>query len=560
MEGFQKHWFQGLTGGMDQATDPTLVQNNESPLLLNITLDQPGNWAGRDGTSALDVRLNSADIGRGLFTYNAASGTSTFLASSNRNLYAYNGSSWSSVEANKWPASKRVDGANFLNRLYLGSSDGATSLSYSTGSTTTNVQPSGDTNYVIGGNILESTKNTLIVGGNSIKPGTIFFTNPFTDTFYTSNGTVAANADVNGANTVVTTAAIFEPEDIGAILYNSNDGSMLRITAWTSATIPYVTVDGSTAAWDNDKVYVIRNIFEQDGACTGIRAYQENVVSFDEQNMYVWDPTSPTWSRVFTGFGCVNSRTPQVVDGVLIWANRDGIYLWGGDGRPQDITAKIRDRVGGTGIWDLVDPAQYASMCAGVQRAEGKYYLSVGTLTALSGAPASATSNTVLVFDTKKGSWTIRSYPEQIYAFREFTDSSGNKDLHAITSNALIVRMDSGTTDAAVAGATGISYKAQTPHYALGDPSVYSHVSEFFAKYVSTNTITVKLSVNRGSYTTLTTLPAASSVTTIGMLPIAGSEGFSHSLEFSGTASTTMTIEGIGFISKNLHTLQTVRV
>ena len=47
----KEHWFQGLVGGMDQATDPSLVEKNESPLLKNITLAQVGNWCTRKGTS-----------------------------------------------------------------------------------------------------------------------------------------------------------------------------------------------------------------------------------------------------------------------------------------------------------------------------------------------------------------------------------------------------------------------------------------------------------------------------------------------------------------------------
>lgn len=557
---FSKQFIQGLGAGMDQATDPSLVENNESPFLLNVTLDQPGTWSGRKGTSSLSTQLDATDEGWGLFSYNpTTSNTNDLKAISDRDLFSWNGTTWDEDDTDEFPADTRVSGVNFLNRLYVNDASGDNPMKYVTTGAVTAVQPSGDTNYHIGTDIIEVAKNSLITQINDLQPQIIAYSLPFTDRFYDSTGTVASDADTNGTGTVVTTAAVFEPEDIGAILYNSDTDEMFRITEWTSATIPYVTTDGDTSGWGNDTIYVIRNIFEQDGAVTGIRAYGENVVSFDEQNMYVWDPTSPTWSRLFNGFGCVNGRTPQVVDGVLIWANREGIYLWGGEGRPIDVTAKIRNRVTGEGIWDLVNPDEFGNFCAGVQRAEGKYYLSVGTLQTLSGAPASATSNAVLVFDVKKGSWTIRSYPEQILDFTEHIDGNGNKDLYAITENALVVKIDDGSTDAAVAGAAGITYQIQTPHYVFGDPTTLTNIAEYYVKHVSSNNVTLKLSVNRAAYGSPITMTASSTVKVSPVLPRDNHQGFSHSLEFSGTVGTRLTIEALGFTYSDEGTLRVDR-
>jgi hypothetical protein len=128
--------------------------------------------------------------------------------------------------------------------MYLGSADGATALAYTTGTTITDVTPK------IGGHILAVNKSMLAVGGNSIMPNVIFYTQPNTDTFYDATGTCAANADSAGANTVTTTTEIFEAYHEGAAyIYNTTDGEIHLIIGFTDGDT--VTTDGSTSGWDN---------------------------------------------------------------------------------------------------------------------------------------------------------------------------------------------------------------------------------------------------------------------------------------------------------------------
>ncbi len=322
---------------------------------------------------------------------------------------------------------------------------------------------------------------------------------------------------------------------------------MARVTAWTSATIPYVTTDKDTSTWNNDTVYIIRNTFEQDGKCTGIARFGESVVSFDEQNMYVWDPASPTWSKVKEGFGCVNHRTVQVVDGWLLWANRSGMYRWdGGELDPVDITEKIRDRVNQTGLWDIVDPTKFGEFCAGVKDNQGLYYLSVGTLLEKTGAAASQTPNAVLVFDTRKEAWVYRSYPEQIMDFTHFTNAAGDKYLCAITDAAMVIQLDTdSTTDAKNGGTEAIAFNFQTQHRTSASPSYNTKIEFWKAKYISTNSVTVSESVDRGAYGSLATLAAAAANIVQEIKPAANRVGYTHSLEFSGTGR--FILEGYGW-------------
>lgn len=553
--GLQEYWFQGLTEGMDQATDPSLSKG--SPLLKNVTLDQVGNWATRKGSTKLGNTVTSSDRSWGLFALNQLDGTRKLMMVTQRDLYALNEgtASWGSpVASDNWPADKRVDGVNFLNRLYLGSENGTTALAYTTGSSLTNVTPA------IGGGILAVNKDMLAVAGNNIKKNVIFFTDPFTQTFHSATGTCAANADVAGANSITATSSIFEADMEGSILYNSTDGAMNLITNWVSATV--VETDASTATWDNDTIYVLQNNFKIDGACTGMVAYGENFISWDEDNMYMWDPTvQPNgWSTKVTNAGCVNHRTAKVVDGSVIYVNREGVWLWGGQGKPIDITPKIRDKINGYGLWDLISTSNWSQLAAGVRASEGKYVLSVGDLSTVSGAPASAQANTVFVFDTKKGSWHTESYPDEPMVFETFIDTNGSKDLYyGGKASSGVFKLRTGTTDAVYGGTTeAIAFDFRTPHHVLGDPRRAHRIKEYFVKYTSTNSVTITVSVDRGSYQTLKTLPASATVKVQAITPLAAHEGFSHSLKFAGTGA--FTLEGYGFAVEELTTTRSHKI
>jgi hypothetical protein len=431
---------------------------------------------------------------------------------------------------------------NFLDRMYLGSADGATALAYTSGTTITDVTPK------IGGHILAVNKSMLAVGGNSIMPNVIFYTQPNTDTFYDATGTCAANADSAGANTVTTTTEIFEAYHEGAAyIYNTTDGEIHLITEFTDA--DEVTTDAATSGWDNDTVYVLIDYFTQDGEVTGITSYQGNFISFDEENMYIWDPAS-TWSEKIPGFGCVNERTIRNVNGYLIWADREAIYMYNGSGRPIDISQKIKDPVDGYGLFDLINSSNFSQMAAGAF--DGKYYLSVGDLSTVSGAPASAITNAEFVFDTSNGAWVLNSRDDEPVVYSTFINSSGSKDLYYGEETAMAVyKMNTGSTDDDSAGtATAFTVEARTPHYTFNDPTIEYRISAFYVKYKSGGNVTVTYSSNEGSYGTLDTLSSSSDITVVKILPTTECSGFTHSLKF--TCSSTMEIQAVGFMASPL--------
>ena len=527
---------------MNQTTDPKLLENNESPLLKNIVLDRIGNWSVRKGTDLLGSVTAGAERVWGLGTYDKSDGTHTFFRIANRDLekLTEGTSTWAVVDEDEWTASKKVNTVNFLDRMYLGCEDGTTALAYTVGTTITDVTPT------IGGHHLAVCKGRIAVGGNNIKPNIVFYTLPFSDTFYDATGTCAANADVAGANTVTATTSIFEAYHEGAAyLYNSTEGVIRLITKFTSGTV--VTTDGDTSSWDNDTIYVLIDYFVMDGKCTGLASYQDTLIGFDEDNMYKWDPSS-TWSVKLPGFGCVNDRTIQEVGGNLVWVNREAVYLYDGTNRPIDISRKIKDPVDGYGLFDLIASANWGQLAAGSY--DGKYYLSVGDLSTLSGAPASAVTNAEFVFDIATGAWSLNSRDDEPMVYATFINSSGAKNLYYGEKSATAVyKMNTGTTDDDSTGTAGaISSEVRTQEYTFGDPTIEYRVSAFYVKYKSGGNVVVTYAYNGGSYATLDTLGSSSTTTVVKILPTVQCQGFTHSLKF--TCSSTMMIEAIGFMAQ----------
>jgi hypothetical protein len=534
-------WFQNLSGGLNQSTDDRLIENNESPLLKNANLDKLGTWSVRKGTDLLGNVTAGSDQVYGLGAYNKSDGTHTFFRVCNRDLekLTEGTATWASVDDDEWPASKKVNMVNFLDRLYLGSEDGGTALAYTTGTTITDVTPE------IGGHHLAVNKSILAVGGNDMKPNIIFYSQPSTDIFYDATGTCGANADAGGANTVTTTAEIFEAYHEGAAyIYNTDTDQLAFITGFTDGDT--VTTDTDTSAWDNDTIYVLIDYFVQDGECKGITSYQEKFISFDEDNMYLWDPSS-TWSYKMPGFGCVNERTIQNVGGNLIWMDREAIYLYDGSNRPIDISKKIKDSVDGYGLFDLINASNFSQACAG--SLNGKYYLSVGDLSTQSGAPASALTNAEFVFDVSTGAWTVNTRDDEPVVYATFINSSGNKDLYYGEETAMAVyKMNTGTSDEDSAGSSvTIAFEARSPNYTFADPTIEYRISAFYVKYKSGGDVTMAYSANGGSYSTIDTLSSSSTTTVVKVLPTVQCQGFTHSLKFA--CSSTVTIEAFGFMA-----------
>jgi len=551
-------WFQHLEKGMDQSVD---TNRGGSENIKNAILDQRGNMVVRLGSDLFGTSLG-ANQGYGLFSHSSATKTgvdsAALYAVTDRdlNMYRVGDSSWSSYDDDIFTASKRVDGIDFLGRSYVNEEGGGLATSWLVG----NLGTPALTGVTAGpkGNLLAVNKNILAVG--SLTDERIYYTDAYSDRFFTplgaakaSTATARANVDEDGANYVAITTDLFPADIEGGVIYNSTDDEYANVLDWvhgdnTTSTNAAVYTDGKQAVsgWNNDTLYVMKNVFRLDADCTGQIGYQGKFISFDADKMYVWDPTSNT-SREWPGFGCINYRTLKIVNGLLFGVSKDGIWMMAGvESKPKNIMEKIQDKVNGYGMWDLINKANWSEVCAGVQEDRGKYWLSVGTLSTLSGAPLTAQSKVIIVLDIMTGQWTWRQYQDQMVAFASHTHG-GITNLYGLgKADAAIWKFDTGTTDDNAAGAAqAISYEIRTPHEETFEHPYVSRAEQYFVKYTATAAVTVQESVNRGSYATIGTLPVASSVAIQDVTAGANKEGYSHSLKFTGTGAFSLEAWGV---------------
>lgn len=522
-------WVQGLVSGMDQATDPSMVANNEAQLLKNVTLHSPGNWTSRKGIKKIGNTISTTEKPEGLFTYNKQDNEYKLGVVVDRDLYFYNESTSSfgtAVDTDVWPVDTRVNSVNFLDRIYLGSVDGSTPLGYSTGGSVTNVSPT------ISGGQLAVFKNMLAVAGNSIDPKLVFYTDPYTDRFHRVDTTVDT---VNG-QVITVDDEVLSPDMQGSTVYNTTQNEFALFDTYIDTQT--LEVVGDITNWaSTDTVYILNNVFRLDDNSTALVAYNESFISFDEESIYLWDPTQQPngWSQKITnGPGCVSQAVIQVVNGkYIVWANRESIWLMTSQNGIIDVAAKIRNKYTQQGVLDLIDRTNIDDWVSWKDDTEELYYLSVGTLNTKDGALASGIQNCVIVVDLKKGAVFIENYNTKPYNSTIFTNENGDRQVYVGLSDSSTIYSTSGTlTDNDKNGDNNnINFEVDTAHYVLGNPAMTSRINRVILKYISKCPLEILHSKNREAYELIDTLPASNTITTEKLITGADTQGWSHSIQ-----------------------------
>lgn len=135
------------------------IRQSDSPLLLNISLTQPGAWKKRRGSKLIGASEAGSGI-QGAATYIKSDNTEEIRIIRDGDIEVFDGSSFSVTAAGAFATGSKVISANFKNRVYH-ISDGATDyLKYETGGSTTDVGSGADR---ISGQTLAVAQNTLFV-------------------------------------------------------------------------------------------------------------------------------------------------------------------------------------------------------------------------------------------------------------------------------------------------------------------------------------------------------------------------------------------------------------
>ena len=307
----------GLTGGMDTSTNPFVMNDASFLYVKNMNHEENGSLSKDGGFSKFKIATTSATGDDMLFDYVNLLGVHTTLKISNGILYkADSGDNWVQVAAGATTAGNRVSAVNHLDRAYF--CNGVNNLKYTSGSTVTDVATdNGSAN--VRGKYLEVLQNFIYVGHITTvhKRNEVVESLPGTHVFY--------NVNIEGHNTYTTTDR-------------------------------KITVDGQI---------------------TGLKAYQGLLFIFTEDAIWYYNPDTKEVKRL-ADTGCVAHETIKEIDGVLYWANRNGVYRFSGEGMPTLVSLPITNW-GGKSLWSLVDGSNWGKLCAGVH--EGKYGLWLGDLT-----------------------------------------------------------------------------------------------------------------------------------------------------------------------------------
>jgi hypothetical protein len=128
---------------------------------------------------------------------------------------------------------------------------------------------------------------------------------------------------------------------------------------------------------------------------TGLKSFASNeLVIFKDRSMWkLLGDLADNFALVSVDkqVGCVSNRTIQLYQGVLIWANRDGVYVYDGSS-PRKISSYVQD------IWDTVNMARAGFFTSTIDTKRGLYLISVTT-------DANTANNLTLAFDAKHP-WT----------------------------------------------------------------------------------------------------------------------------------------------------------
>jgi hypothetical protein len=155
------------------------------------------------------------------------------------------------------------------------------------------------------------------------------------------------------------------------------------------------TTTGSYATWAGAGSGSF-NVDQNDGSvCKGLRSFSSNeLVIFKEKSMWKLLGQSSadfTLMNIDQQIGCISNRSIALYEGVMIFASRNGIYVYDGSS-PKKISGYIQN------IWDTINMAVAENFTATIDPDRGLYCLSVAT-------DANTVNNLMLVFDARHP-WT----------------------------------------------------------------------------------------------------------------------------------------------------------
>lgn len=255
---------------------------------------------------------------------------------------------------------------------------------------------------------------------------------------------------------------------------------------FASAAGSYVDYDLDTAT-DFDGNNAWYSTTQAGGDFTHICTYGGRPVAFKADMLYeVYGDSNPFRIKGISRTGAFNGASVHEVDSVLFYANKDGIYTYGGS-HPRSISEGYIDK-------KKLRNGLFTGCSAGTY--DGKYFVRVPhitseeTVTVTDGENRHTYKYPILVFDTSTGSWSVVSAFDNDVSY--FAEADGK--FYAVLDNGVIYLMNSGNKG-------GMHWYFETPVITGGtaDSKVLEKI-QMLAKFHGEGSIRVSVKYDNGAF------------------------------------------------------------
>jgi len=465
-----------LTGSMNQSTNPFLMKDTDFLYMCNTTNDEIGTVGKDGGYSIVGTTRTAPGKGDLLFDFIPFVGSHTPLLIEGGILQKYV-SGWSNIDVDDFTDDARASGVNFNGKAYIATAND--DLRYTDGSTVVSI----------------ATDN----GGSSVRGRYLAVV---ADKLCIGNMT-----SVHAANQVV-----FSLEGTH-IFYDSTDETGHNT---------YATTD---------------RIITVDGAVTGLASYQGLLMIFTSEAIFYWNPSNNEVKKLCS-FGTDSHWSIKELNGMLYFANRDGIYRFNGETIPELISIPITNWAINS-LWRLIDGNNWSTMSA--ETFEGKYLLAVGDLTATMPGDSSAKTGVVIVYDSYRNTWSfLDGHP--VSMFMKTVNENGDQRLWFCSSeDRTVYQKDYSYSH------NGTTYNmiARTKYFDFDMPENQKNLYQLFTTYRSygdtSSYITVSIATDGSNAYT-----EKIADDTVSKLELSGAEGRAYEMkrvDMTGSSGRTISYE-----------------
>lgn len=164
-----------------------------------------------------------------------------------------------------------------------------------------------------------------------------------------------------------------------------------------------------------DTFDTVNDFFDDVGEpITALKTYASKLHIFTDNKLFVYDGN--TLNEVVGDFGTPSARSIQVIEGRMLWYNRNGVYMYAGAGLPVLVSKKV------DGVLKVASSP--LSVASGIDE-RGRYVLYIGDVT----YGGTSYSDLALIYDVLNNNWTLR--PDSPFGVFTTVKSSGSYIIYA---------------------------------------------------------------------------------------------------------------------------------